>query len=67
MCLNNVLSWLKANRLTLDSEETKYMIIGSRQQLEGLVQSPEIVINNDKIERVNDKKVLGIIIDDQLK
>ena len=43
------------------------MIIGSRQRLEGLRQSPEIVINNDKIKRVNDKKVLGIIIDDQLK
>ena len=43
------------------------MIIGLRQQLEGLGENPEIVINNDKIKRVNDKKVLGIIIDDQLK
>ena len=43
------------------------MIIGLRQQLEGLGENPEIVINNDKIKRVNNKKVLGIIIDDQLK
>ena len=56
MDLSNVHNWLKANRLTLNSEKTKYMIIGSRQRLEDLGQSLEIVINKEKIKRANDKK-----------
>ena len=43
------------------------MKIGSRQRFGGFGESPEIVIDDHMIKRVNDKKVLGIIVDDQLK
>ena len=42
--------------LTLKGEKTKYMIIGSWQRLEGLGQSLETVISNDKMKQVNEKK-----------
>jgi hypothetical protein len=34
--LENAQKWLSANKLTLNNEKTKYMIIGSRQQLKNL-------------------------------
>ena len=43
------------------------MIIGSRQILEALSESPVITIGDDDIKRVKDKTVLGIKLDDQLK
>ena len=43
------------------------MIIGSREILEALSESPVITIGDDDIKRVKDKTVLGIKLDDQLK
>ena len=64
--LVNAQKWLSANKLTLNNEKTKYMIIGSRQRLKNLDHVPKISINGHQIERVYKKEVLGIVIDDRL-
>ena len=65
--LVNAQKWLSANKLTLNNEKTKYMIIGSRQRLTNLDHVSKISINGHQIERVYKKEVLGIVIDDRLR
>ena len=64
--LNNLNIWLFANKLSLNVTKTEYMIIGTRQKLNSIIQSPDIHINNNKIKRVHKSKVVGVQIDDQL-
>ena len=54
--------WLIANKLTLNEEKTECMLVGSKS-----LNNPEIVIGNHIIQQVFSKKVLGVIIDEQLK
>lgn len=67
--LDNVHNWLTANKLTLNREKTEYMIVGSRQRLKKMSNNThiQIVIGDQTIEQVHKKKVLGVIIDDQLR
>ena len=65
--LNNVQTWLTSNKLTLNKEKTEFMIIGSRSKISNLSRNPNIVIGNHSVERVQDKKVLGVKIDKELK
>ena len=44
------------------------MIIGSRQRLQAFLDNdPVLTIGEQTIKRVSNKKVLGVIIDEQLK
>jgi hypothetical protein len=43
------------------------MLVGSRQRLQQSSSNPQIVIGNHIIQQVSSKKVLGVIIDEQLK
>jgi uncharacterized protein YdiU (UPF0061 family) len=65
--LENVHKWLIANKLTLNQEKTECMLVGSRQRLQQSSNNPQIVIGNHIIQQVSSKKVLGVIIDEQLK
>ena len=65
--LENVHKWLIANKLTLNEEKTECMLVGSRQRLQQSLNNSEIVIGNHIIQQVSNKKVLGVIIDEQLK
>ena len=67
--LENVHSWLRCNKLTLNDSKTEFMIIGSRHHLTKFEDIPEIslAIRDNNIKRVTNKKSLGFIIDDQLK
>ena len=65
--LENVHKWLIANKLNLNEEKTECMLVGSRQRLPQSLnnsENSEIVIGNHIISC---KKVLGVIIDEQLK
>ena len=57
--LDNVHSWLKCNKLTLNDTQTEYMIIGSRYRLNKLEDFPEIslAIGDNNIKRVTSKKI----------
>ena len=56
--LNNVASWLSANKLTLNNSKTEYMIIGSKKRLGLVTCDPIINVGNLKINRVETTKSL---------
>ena len=64
--LNNVASWLSANKLTLNNSKTEYMIIGSKKRLGLVTCDPIINAGNLKINRVETTKSLGLMIDESL-
>ena len=51
--LSNVNTWLTANKLTLNSSKTEFMLIGSRQRLVTYDTSPKLLISGDIIQQVN--------------
>ena len=62
--LNSVSKWLKANKLSLNVSKTKAMIFHSPQRQ---VSTPELYINNAKIDFVDNFNFLGITINKHLK
>ena len=61
--LNQLNKWCKFNRLCLNADKTKYMIVSPLS----IPYEPIIEINTNSIERVNCFKYLGVLIDDKLK
>ena len=43
---------LRANKLTLNMTKTKFMLIGSRQRLSTLTESPKFAINDFQVSQV---------------
>ena len=64
--LENVHNWLRANKLTLNMTKTEFMLIGSRQRLSTLTESPTVAINDFQVSEVTTAKSLGVTIDDRL-
>ena len=64
--LSNVDEWLKANRLTLNTKKTKYVVFGTKTKLEHVLPDLNITIGRDKIERVSHMKYLGMVLDEGL-
>ena len=64
--LNNVLQWLLSNKLTSNVEKTEYMIIGSRQRFNQITTNPDIVLGDNKINKVSNETFLGVALDEQL-
>ena len=58
--------WLKSNKLTLNMIKTKFMIIGSTQNVLKFGDLIAIRIGDQLIKRVVHVKYLGIIVDDRL-
>ena len=69
-CLNedlqNISEWLIANKLTLNMTKTEFMLIGSRQKLSTITDTPILTINGTPINQVSTTKSLGILIDSNL-
>lgn len=64
--LENLNTWLTANKLSLNVVKTEFMIIGSRQRMHATQNVISISINNREINRVNVTKSLGMYIDSHL-
>ena len=64
--LKNVLSWLRANKLTLNMTKTELMLIGSRQRLSTRAVSATITIYNNQVSQVTTAKSLGVTTDNKL-
>jgi len=65
--LENIRKWLARNKLSLNVKKTELMIVGSSKKLSRIVNSDiNIHINGEKIQRVNECKHLGVLIDDTL-
>ena len=57
-------NWLIANKLSLNVTKTEFMLIGSPQMIKSTSCSqPNILIENKRIQQVNQSKSLGITID----
>ena len=69
-CINSDLEeirvWLAANKLTLNMTKTEFLLIGSRQRLSNLTESPTIKINQVPVEQVTTTESLGVHIDQNL-
>ena len=64
--LENVLKWLRANKLTLNRTKTEFMLIGARQRLSTLAVSPTDTIYDNQVSQVTTAKSLGVTIDNKL-
>ena len=64
--LGNLNKWLISNKLTLNTAETEFMLIGSRQKLSTLSSQPELSIDNVPIEKDTSVKSLGIFVNENL-
>ena len=64
--LENVLKWLRVNKLTLNRTKTEFMLIGSRQRLSTLAVSPTITIYDNQVSQVTTAKSIGVTIDKKL-
>ena len=60
--INLELDWLKLNKLPLNVDKTTYMSFHKRCKVEQV----GLIINDNKIENVNQFCFLGIIIDEHL-
>ena len=69
-CLNedllNISKWLIANKLTLNMSKTDFLLIGSRQKLNTITDSPVLSINGTPVNQVSTSKSPGILIDANL-
>ena len=63
--LSAVHQWLNANKLTLNTDKTKYMVFGSKQMLR---HKPDLNLsmNGKKLERVSVMNYLGVHLDEHL-
>ena len=65
--MNEVNCWTRKNKLILNVNKTKVMLLGSRQKLSTLSkESLQIRINNKDLECVSEYKCLGVVIDKNL-
>lgn len=60
--MGKVKKWFDKNKLCLNWEKTKYMIFGNCKKNENV----RIAIEGNEIERVNEIKFLGVILNDKL-
>jgi hypothetical protein len=58
-------SWLNLNKLKLNIEKTKYMIITFKKNINTNLY--KIMIGADELQRVEDIKYLGVVIDNKLR
>jgi hypothetical protein len=59
-------SWLIANKLTLNTVKTEYMVVGSKQRINSLVGDLTLSLNDKSLRRVKSTKCLGVTIDEFL-
>lgn len=62
--LDETLSWIRRNRLILNSQKTKIMLLGSKQKLSSIRDRQLVVsIHGQALECVHEYKCLGVVID----
>ena len=65
--LINMCNWLKANRLSLNTTETDFMLIGSAHNNKKFYNLLAVTVGNELIRCTHVKSYLGLIVDDTLK
>ena len=62
--LERICVWLAANKLTLNTSKTEFLLIGSKQRLVNSTAKPTASINQFPIKQVSTVKSLGVHIDE---
>ena len=66
--LRGIALWSEANTLVLNPCKSKYMILGSRQQIDRIRnKEPFLSILGERVERVTEARNLGVRMDDGLR
>ena len=55
-----------ANKLTLNTTKTEFMLIASRQKLSQFMKSPSLTINENAVEQVVSVKSVGVYTDQNI-
>ena len=67
--LTEVSNWFKANKLSVNATKTNYMIMGTQYMTsmeDDGVSNVDIILDNTKLQRVDNTKFLGVTIDENL-
>ena len=65
--VDNLINWTEMNHLALYPDETKFMLVTTRQKRQNLLPNlPLLTTKSDIIQEVQNHKVLGITIDNNL-
>ena len=66
--LNNIANYSNDNFLKLNTDKTKYIVIGSQRNLKNISQQqlPPLKLNGDILERKQIVKNLGVIFDENM-
>ena len=59
-------TWLLANKLSLNSSKTEFILISLNHRLKNLTNQPNIKIDQDKIKQVHHSRLLGVEVDEKL-
>ena len=62
--LKSVSTWLNANKLTINSKKTHFMVF-HRARIK--LNCSDVIIQNETLQKTRIIKYLGVIIDDKLK
>ena len=64
--LISIKKWLESNKLTINVTKTEYILIGSSYKLISISKLPNIMMGNEKIDRVKSSKCVRVCIDETL-
>lgn len=63
--LDKFATWASENKLTINADKTKIMLLASKQKWKSLVV-PDIFMDNIELKRVVRNRYLGVVIDESL-
>jgi hypothetical protein len=65
-CIENTEGWMAANRLKFNGDKTEFMVIGTKQMLNKLPQTPTLHIGDSGILASSSAKNIGVVMDKTL-
>ena len=65
--LENISTWMRINKISLNASKSEFMVVGHRRKLNRVHNEvPNLVLNNEVIKRIEKIKYLGININESL-
>ena len=64
--VDNIAEWLRQNKLSLNTDNTEYMVVGHKRQTNSTSEPIEIKQTEEPIKRVQKVKYLGTMEDENL-
>ena len=65
--VDNLINWTETNHMALHPDKTKFMLVTTRQKRQNLLPNlPPLTIKSDNIQEIQNHKVLGKTIDNNL-